>query len=319
MTDDENIDLPSPKENDLQMIDVEMPEDLEFGGLPLDFDQSGTRARPEEITMREDFPLQIQQDVDDGFSCITIEEAMEAMDCLTEIQTKDQAGAGTMSPKRRTEVTTIQETADFEMDVPAPPAKAKNQSVPPVIEVTLAVENGERNQFPKRLTSPVILDMDVNEEREAVSRREKSMDKTRPQEVAIPMDDMDLLPPPTPISKKRKRQQLVIDPIISISGEALKEGLVISAMTMESDQIRVDAVGQKNKFSFQTAGRNLGRLLSKEYVDAVRRCQFRKETAVSQSVLEIAEEIHVRGNYSSVPNTCILHLSVLPTISRKQS
>jgi len=340
VTDDENIDLPSPKINDLQMIDVEMPKDLEFGGIQVDFDLSG---RPEEITMREDFKLQIQQDVDDGFSCITYEEAMKGMESLgeweklqpnltatqspkrrteldeeenpygaanaeylTEIQTKDQAGAGTMSPKRRTtsvlqlQLTTIQETADFAMDVPAPPAKAKNQSVPPVIEVTPAVENGERNQFPKRLTSPVILDMDVDEERQAVSRREKSMDKTRPQEVAIPMDDMGLLPPPTPISKKRKRQQLVIDPIISISGEALKEGLVISAMTMESDQIRVDAVGQNNKFSFQTAGRTLGRLLSKEYVDAVRRS--RKETVVSQSVLGIAEENHLEVDDQAAEN-----------------
>jgi len=329
VTDDENIDLPSPKINDLQMIDVEMPKDLEFGGIQVDFDLSG---RPEEITMREDFKLQIQQDVDDGFSCITYEEAMKGMESLgeweklqpnltatqspkrrteldeeenpygaanaeylTEIQTKDQAGAGTMSPKRRTtsvlqlQLTTIQETADFAMDVPAPPAKAKNQSVPPVIEVTPAVENGERNQFPKRLTSPVILDMDVDEERQAVSRREKSMDKTRPQEVAIPMDDMGLLPPPTPISKKRKRQQLVIDPIISISGEALKEGLVISAMTMESDQIRVDAVGQNNKFSFQTAGRNLGPLLSKEYVDAVQRCKERKKTLITPSGVIIPE------------------------------
>jgi len=74
---------------------------------------------------------------------------------------------------------------------------------------------------------------------------------------------------------------------------------------MESDQIRVDVVGQKNKFSFQTAGRNLGRLLSKEYVDAVRRCQLRKETAVSQSVLEIADEIHleVAGQAAEAPRS----------------
>jgi hypothetical protein len=343
------------------MIDVKMPEDLEFGGMPVDFDLTDRIGRLEQITMREDFQLQIQQDEDDGFSRITYEEAMKGMqsleggwDCpppvtenlqpnltattehvqspkrrtevdeeenlngatndkclnLTETETNDQAGAGagTMSPKRRIEVTTIQEPADFEMDVPAPPVKAKNQQVPPVIEVTPAVENGERNQFPKRLTSPVILDMDVDEDQQAVSRREESTDNTRPQEVAIPMDDMGLLPPPSPVRrtiKKRKRQQLLIDPIISISGEAFKEGMILSTMTMKSDQIRVDVVGQKNKFSFQTAGRNLGRLLSKEYVDAVRRCQPRKETAVSQSVLDIAEEIHleVAGQAAEAPRS----------------
>merc|ERR1719427_1596803 len=58
---------------------------------------------------------------------------------------------------------------------------------------------------------------------------------------------------------------------------------------MESDQIRVDTVGLKNNLSSQTAGRNLGRVLRKEYDDAVRRCQLRKDTALQESVLEIAE------------------------------
>jgi len=336
-----DIDLPSPKANAPQMIDVEMPENLEVGGMQVDFDLSGRIGRLEEITMREDFQLQIQQDTDDGFSRITYEEAMKGMQslegdwdcppanenlqpnftasaerelspkrrteldeegnlngatdakCLMEAETYHQVGAGTMSPKRRTEVTNIQNPAEFEMDVPAPPVKAKNQPVPTAIEVTPAVENGERNQISKRPTSPVILDMDVDEDQQVVPRRAENDDNTRPKEAVTPMEeDLGLLPlsgSAPKLSKKRKRLKLLIDPIISISGEEFKEGLVPSAMTMESDQIRVDTVGLKNNLSSQTAGRNLGRVLRKEYEDAVRRCQLRKDTALQESVLEIAE------------------------------
>merc|ERR1719427_28638 len=109
-------------------------------------------------------------------------------------ETLDRVRAGTMSPKRRTEVTTIQDSADVEMDVPGPPVKSKNQPVPPVIEVTPAVENWDRIQLSKRRTSPVILDMDVDEH-QAVSRIEENVDHIRPGEVAIPMEeDLGLLP-----------------------------------------------------------------------------------------------------------------------------
>jgi len=50
----------------------------------------------------------------------------------------------------------------------------------------------------------------------------------------------------------------------------------------------VDALAQK--FSFQSAGRNLGRLLTKEYVDAMQRCQLGKNISVPEYVPETAEE-----------------------------
>ena len=65
-----DIDLPSPKANAPQMIDVEMPENLEVGGMQVDFDLSGRIGRLEEITMREDFDnynLSDYLDSDDGF------------------------------------------------------------------------------------------------------------------------------------------------------------------------------------------------------------------------------------------------------------
>ena len=114
VADGDNIDLLSPA-NAPQMIDVEMPENLEVGGMQVDFDLSGRIGRLEEITMREDFQLQIQQDTDDGFSRITYEEAMKGMQSLEvdwdcppaneNLQPSLTASVeGELSPKRRTEL-----------------------------------------------------------------------------------------------------------------------------------------------------------------------------------------------------------------------